>query len=58
MYKYKMSDPWFGITKSEKNLEVPIDHNLNMSQQCDAAARKENAIFSCINRSIVSTSRE
>ena len=35
-----------------------MDHKLNMIQQCDAAAKKANAILGCINRSIASKSRE
>ena len=36
-----------------------VDHKLIMSQhRCDAVVKKANAILGCINRSIVSRSRE
>lgn len=41
-----------------KDLEFIVDHTLNMSEQCDAAANKANAILGCINRNIVSRSCE
>ena len=35
-----------------------MDNKLNMSQQCDMAAKKANAILGCIARSIESRARE
>uniref|UniRef100_A0A670KJT9 Reverse transcriptase domain-containing protein n=1 Tax=Podarcis muralis TaxID=64176 RepID=A0A670KJT9_PODMU len=56
--KYKMGDTWLESSTCEKDLGVLVDHKLDMSQQCDAAAKKANAILGCINRSIASRSRE
>ena len=47
---------WLSKTTSEKELGIVVDHKLNMSQQCDVATKKANAILGCINRSIVSKS--
>ena len=41
---------------SEKALGVTIDKKLNISQQCNVAAKKTNALLGCINRYIVSKS--
>ena len=57
MHNCKMEDALLSNT-NEKDLEVVVDHKLDMSQQCDVAAKKPNAILGCINRSIVSTSCE
>uniref|UniRef100_A0A670HT18 Reverse transcriptase domain-containing protein n=1 Tax=Podarcis muralis TaxID=64176 RepID=A0A670HT18_PODMU len=57
-HKYKMGDTWLESSTCEKDLGVLVDHKLDMSQQCDAAAKKANAILGCINRSIASRSRE
>uniref|UniRef100_A0A670KJQ5 Reverse transcriptase domain-containing protein n=1 Tax=Podarcis muralis TaxID=64176 RepID=A0A670KJQ5_PODMU len=57
-HKYKMGDTWLESSTCEKDLGVLIDHKLDMSQQCDAAAKKANAILGLINRSIASRSRE
>ena len=35
-----------------------MDYELNMSQQCDAVAKKANMILGCINRCVVSKTRE
>ncbi|XP_061486439.1 uncharacterized protein LOC133386720 [Rhineura floridana] len=58
MHSYKMGDAWLSSMTCEKDLGTVIDHKLNMSQQCDVAAKKANAVLGCINRSIVSKSRE
>uniref|UniRef100_A0A670K135 Reverse transcriptase domain-containing protein n=1 Tax=Podarcis muralis TaxID=64176 RepID=A0A670K135_PODMU len=57
-HKYKMGDTWLESSTCEKDLGVLVDHKLDMSQQCDAAAKKANAILGRINRSIASRSRE
>ena len=56
MHSYKMGDTWLSNTSYEKELGTVVDHKLNMSQQCNAAAKETNAILACINRSIVSKS--
>ena len=53
-----MADTWLSNTTNEKDLGIVVDHKLNMSQTCDAAAKKANAILGCINGSITSKSRE
>uniref|UniRef100_A0A803TJS6 Reverse transcriptase domain-containing protein n=1 Tax=Anolis carolinensis TaxID=28377 RepID=A0A803TJS6_ANOCA len=58
MQRYRMGDAWLNNHTCEKDLAVLVDNKLNMSQQCDAAAKKANGILACINRSIVSRSRE
>lgn len=46
-HTYK-KDSWLGNTTSEKDLNAVTDNQLNMSQQCETAARKANAIVGCI----------
>uniref|UniRef100_A0A803THV8 Reverse transcriptase domain-containing protein n=1 Tax=Anolis carolinensis TaxID=28377 RepID=A0A803THV8_ANOCA len=58
MQRYRMGDAWLDSSTCEKDLGDLVDNKLNMSQQCDAAAKKANGILACINRSIVSRSRE
>ena len=53
-----MGDTWLSNTTNEKDLGTVVDHKLNMSQQCDAAAKKANAILECINGRITSKSHQ
>uniref|UniRef100_A0A803T8Q3 Reverse transcriptase domain-containing protein n=1 Tax=Anolis carolinensis TaxID=28377 RepID=A0A803T8Q3_ANOCA len=57
--RYRMGDDaWLDSSVCEKDLGVLVDNKLNMSLQCDAAAKKANGILACINRGITSRSRE
>uniref|UniRef100_A0A803T7N4 Reverse transcriptase domain-containing protein n=1 Tax=Anolis carolinensis TaxID=28377 RepID=A0A803T7N4_ANOCA len=58
MQRYRMGDTWLDSSTCEKDLGILVDNKLNMSQQCDAAAKKANGILACINRGIASRSRE
>ena len=42
MHKYRMGDTWLESGICEKDLGVLVDNKLNMSQQCDMAAKKGN----------------
>ena len=53
-----MGDTWLSKTMSEKDHGIVVDHKLNMSQQCDVATKKANAVLGCISRNIVSKSCE
>ena len=54
MHKYRMRDTWLDSSICEKGLGVLVDNKLNMSQQCDMAAKKANSVLGCIARSIKS----
>ena len=57
-HKYKMGDTWLDGSICGKDLGVLVDNKLNMSQQCDMAAKKANSIPGCIGRSTDSRARE
>ena len=57
-YQYKLEYVKAKHTSSEKNLGIPVDGKLNMSQQCALAVQEANCILSCIKRSVVNRSRE
>ena len=43
---------------SEKVLEVLVDNELTMSQQCALVAKKANDVLSCVRKSVSSRLRE
>ena len=53
-HKYKMGDIWLHSSPCERDLGVLVNNKVNISQQCDMAAKKANAILGCIGRSIES----
>ena len=45
LHRYRMEDTWLDNSTCERDLGVLVDHKLNMSQQCDASAKKANAVY-------------
>uniref|UniRef100_K7EWB1 Reverse transcriptase domain-containing protein n=1 Tax=Pelodiscus sinensis TaxID=13735 RepID=K7EWB1_PELSI len=56
-HTYRMGSDCLGRNTAERDLGVIVD-KLNTSQQCDAVAKKANMILGCINRCVVSKTRE
>ncbi|KAF7237150.1 Phospholipid-transporting ATPase IK [Varanus komodoensis] len=56
-HKYRLVDKWLESSTCERDLGVLVDCRLNMSQPCDAVAKRANATLGCIARSVASRSR-
>lgn len=41
MHKYRMGDNCLGSNAAEKEPGITVDHNPNMSQQCNAVAKEQ-----------------
>ena len=57
-HKSKLGEEWLESSPAERDLGVPVDSRLYMSQQRVLAARRANCIVGCIKHSITSWSKE
>ncbi|TRZ13653.1 hypothetical protein HGM15179_013469 [Zosterops borbonicus] len=57
-HKYLLNGKWIESSPEEKDVEVLVDKELDMSHQCVLAAQKANCILGYIKRSAASKLRE
>nr|XP_048713273.1 uncharacterized protein LOC125639701 [Caretta caretta]XP_048713274.1 uncharacterized protein LOC125639701 [Caretta caretta] len=58
LHTYQMGNDCLGRSTAERDLRFIVDHKLNMSQQCNAVAKKVKIVLGFFSRSVVRKSRE
>ena len=58
LHEYRSGTDLLAWSSAEKELSVPVDNSLAMSQRCALVAKKANGILECVEKSVASSSRE
>jgi len=58
MHWYRLRADLLESSSVQRDLGVPVDNRLTMSQQCALVAKKANGVLGCIRKSVASRLRE
>lgn len=53
MHLHRLEAEWLESISSKKDLRMPVDNKLTMSQQCVLVTKKANIILGCIRKKII-----